>query len=91
MEVVGTILGLFALPAFGAAVWALVRGHFARAYILNRKVAGGVLVGSFAVISAAGAMLLEDQPVRVMTYGPEYVSPPASDPTMTTTTHLTPS
>ena len=91
MEVVGTILGVLGLLAFGAAVRALTCGRFARAHILNRKVAGGVLAGSLAVITAAGAMLLQDQPVWVMTYGPEYLAPPASDPTITTTTQVIPS
>jgi len=58
---------------------------------INRKVAGGVLAGLFAVISAVGAMLLQEEPVRVMTYGPEYLAPPASDPAITTTTQLVPS
>lgn len=57
---------------------------------VDRKVAGAVLAGAFAVIAAAGAMLLQDEPVRVMTYGPEYLAPPASDPP-TTTTNLIPS
>ena len=91
MEVVGTILGLFGLLAFGAAVWALIRGRFARAYILNRKVAGGVLAGSFAVLSAAGAMVPGDESVRVKTFGPEYLAAPTSDPTVTTTTSPAPS
>lgn len=58
---------------------------------IDRKVAGAVLAGSFAVVSAVGAMLLRDEPVRVMTYGPEYLAPPASDATVTTTTQFIPS
>jgi hypothetical protein len=85
VEVVGTILGLIGLLALGASVWALIRGRFARARILNRKVAGGVLAGSLAVISAGGAMLPKDEPVRVKTFGPEYLADPASHGTSTTT------
>ena len=55
----------------------------------KRKVAGVVLAGSLAVFSAA-AMLREDEPVRVITWGPEYLAPAASDPSIITTTTSAP-
>jgi hypothetical protein len=56
VKLFGTIIGVAGMVGMGVGLWALLRGHLVRAYILNRKVAGAVLAVAVVTTGVGGSL-----------------------------------
>jgi hypothetical protein len=65
VEFIGSVIVLVGVVALGTGAWGLARGQVGWARVVNRKVAGGVLVGSLGLMSVGGAVMPGDDKVNV--------------------------